>query len=82
MTQKVIIGAPRVVIGALYEHWKGGVYRVLHRAWESTNGRDRVALVVYVSLRHGCINVRTESEFLGLVDSIVGNERFKLLKEP
>ena len=33
----------------LYRHYKGALYRVLMVATESTNGRERVPVVVYIS---------------------------------
>lgn len=47
----------------LYKHYKGGLYRVLFTAWESTNGRPREEVVVYVSLEKGTVNVRLLEEF-------------------
>lgn len=56
----------------LYHHYKGGVYRVLFVASESTNARVKpgkpVDLVVYVSLSTGKIHVRDYEEFHGFVD--------------
>jgi hypothetical protein len=55
----------------IFRHYKGGKYRVLFHASESTNARakpDRPAdLVVYVSLTTGKIHVREREEFYGLV---------------
>jgi hypothetical protein len=51
----------------LYRHYKGGYYRVLFIAYESTNGLPRTPKVVYVSLdggaAYGRINVREVAEF-------------------
>ena len=47
----------------IYRHYKGGLYRVLCTAWESTNGRAREEVVVYVSLGRGVLNVRRRVEF-------------------
>jgi hypothetical protein len=56
----------------LYRHYKGGLYRILHSAAESTNARakpDRpLDLVVYVSLSTGKILVREGDEFFGEVE--------------
>lgn len=57
-----------------YRHYKGGLYRVLFIAHDSTNGPDcGRSLVIYVSLSTGRINARTEEEFGGMVD---GRQRF------
>ncbi len=48
----------------IYRHYKGGLYRVLFNATESTNGpHNGRELVVYVSLAKGAIRVRAEDEF-------------------
>ncbi len=47
----------------IYRHYKGGLYRVLFVAHESTNAREGNGVVVYVSLKTGRINVRDEGEF-------------------
>jgi len=51
----------------VYEHYKGGLYRVLFEAHESSNGRERERLIVYVSLKHGSVNVRKRDEFLEML---------------
>ncbi|MBV9169080.1 MAG: DUF1653 domain-containing protein [Chloroflexi bacterium] len=54
----------------IYRHWKGGFYRVLFTALDSTNAHERRSLVVYVSLNrdYGSINVRDEEEFHEMTD--------------
>jgi hypothetical protein len=47
----------------VYVHSKGGRYRVLFVAFESTNERAGSRSVVYVSLTTGVIHVRAETEF-------------------
>jgi len=48
----------------IYRHHKGGLYRVLFTARQSTNGPDvGLPLVVYVSLTKGTVHVRDEQEF-------------------
>lgn len=54
---------PITMVSGLYRHYKGDSYVVIGLAWQSDNGRERVPVVVYVSLTKGTINVRTESEF-------------------
>jgi hypothetical protein len=49
----------------MFRHYKGDLYRVLFEAWESTNGRERKEVVVYVSLKLGTVNVRNKDEFYG-----------------
>ena len=52
----------------LYEHYKGGMYRVLFCVRDSTNGEhEGRSLVVYVSLTTGNICARDADEFTGLV---------------
>ncbi len=41
--------------GRIYQHYKGGLYCVLHIARHHDSGEP---MVVYVSLKHGTINVR------------------------
>jgi hypothetical protein len=56
----------------IYRHYKGGLYRVLFNATESTNARAnprrKLGVVVYVSLSTGVIHVRDAEEFHGEVD--------------
>lgn len=47
----------------IYRHYKGGRYLFLMTALESTNGRDRCEVVIYVSLDNGQVNVRDKIEF-------------------
>jgi len=56
---------PAVVPG-IYNHYLGcgtAHYRVLFTAIESTNAREGVDVVVYVSLTTGLVRVRTVAEF-------------------
>ncbi|OHD23874.1 MAG: hypothetical protein A2Y38_17445 [Spirochaetes bacterium GWB1_59_5] len=56
-------GTHRVLVGRVYKHHKGGLYTVVSVALESTNSRQRLPVVVYVSLSRGFINVRDLSEW-------------------
>lgn len=47
----------------VFKHYKGGLYRKLHDALDSSDKKTR--LVVYVSLTYGTIWVRTATEFYG-----------------
>lgn len=47
----------------IYEHYKGGRYTLLHKAYNSTNSSDRTEMVVYVSHTTGGIFVRESTEF-------------------
>lgn len=48
----------------IYKHVKGGLYRVLFSARQSTNGPDEGKLVViYICLKYGSLNVRDEEQF-------------------
>jgi hypothetical protein len=60
----------------IYRHHKGGLYTVLMTALESTNGRERAPVVVYVSHQDGSINVRDEREFH---EQVQGVPRFELV---
>lgn len=51
-----------VVIGGIYKHFKGGIYRVLNVAMDS--GNPKVKVVVYESLEDRKIWVRKIEEFL------------------
>lgn len=51
----------------IYKHFKGGFYRVLFTAQESTNDRAGRAVVVYISLTNGKIHTRDLAEFQSLV---------------
>ncbi len=72
----------------IFRHFKGGLYRVLFHAADSTNARsqpDRPAgLVVYVSLTTGKILVRDRDEFYGAVTDADGDvvPRFKEVEPP
>jgi len=49
---------------AVYRHYKGGLYRVLFEARNSTNGPDDgLPVVVYVSLTNGHVFVRDLAQF-------------------
>jgi len=56
----------------MYRHYKGGLYRRLFNATESTNARVNprrpLGVVVYVSLTTGEIHVRDAEEFHGYVE--------------
>lgn len=47
----------------IYQHYKGGTYTLLCRAFNSTNSADREEMVVYVSHTTGAIYVRESREF-------------------
>lgn len=48
----------------IYKHYKGGLYRVVFTATDSTNGdNDGMSMVVYVSLTTGRVHVRNERQF-------------------
>ena len=51
----------------LYKHYKGGLYRVIAHAIESTNGRDGQEVVVYISLEKGLWYTRNAIEFYSTV---------------
>ncbi len=53
-----------ILVGQVYEHFKGGRYLVLFIAEESTNNRKGGKVVVYVSLTYGVVKARDVSEFL------------------
>ncbi len=54
----------------VWQHFKGGLYRVLGNARLSTNGPDcGASMVIYVSLAKGTVHVRAELEFHQRVDS-------------
>ena len=52
----------------IYRHYKGGLYRVLFGAQESTNARAGGRVVVYVSLTTGEMHTRDAEEFHGYVE--------------
>ena len=56
------------LMGDLYLHYKGGVYRVLHYAEESTNARAGEQVVVYLSLKYGTVHTRDLSEWVERVE--------------
>lgn len=68
------------VVPGVYMHYKGGKYRVLFVAKESTNARSGGKTVVYVSLTNGNIFTRDLSEFTETVKMPDGKEvpRFAL----
>lgn len=48
----------------VYKHYKGDLYIVLMVGRNSTNdGSEGSPVVIYVSLKHGTVNVRDEGEF-------------------
>jgi len=57
-----------VLVGSVYEHFKGGRYLVLFVADDSTNARKGNRLVVYVSLTYGVVKCRDMGEFLEAVE--------------
>jgi hypothetical protein len=59
----------------VYRHYKGGLYRLLFTGLESTNGRPREKVAVYVSLEYGHVNVRRLEEFREVVRWPDGVER-------
>lgn len=69
----------------LYRHYKGALYRVLFTALDSTNGiGEGRLLVVYVSLEHGGIHVRAETQFrevIGTNEDGTEYPRFKWISE-
>lgn len=50
-----------------YTHYKGGKYRVLGVAIDSTNEREGRRVVVYTSLANGTMYARDEKEFTEIV---------------
>lgn len=59
------------VTSGLYRHYKGGMYRVLFTARNSTNGTNDEELVVYVSIGGeyaGRLSVRDAAEFVEEVE--------------
>jgi hypothetical protein len=79
----------------IYEHYKGGHYRVLFTVRDSTNGpNEGRMMVVYISLKLGKLHVRDEEQFhevirhgasmeggSGQIVSIPPVVRFKLIRE-
>lgn len=61
----------------VYRHYRGGLYRVLFTA---LHHESRRAMVVYVSMTHGSINVRpmrgTASDPDGFLDEVRGEGTF------
>ena len=55
------------VTPGIYQHYKGGTYRVLLIATESTNAREGNKAVIYISLKDGLIHYRDLKEFTELV---------------
>ncbi len=52
----------------IYRHYRGGRYRAMFVAHNSTNGgREGERLVIYISLTTGRINARNWAEFHGNV---------------
>lgn len=49
----------------IYEHYKGGLYRVIWSAVDHTRARFGSPVVVYMSLKSGEILVRDANEFYG-----------------
>lgn len=56
--------------GGLYLHYKGGVYRMLYTAHESTNARTSPwrLVIVYRSLKYGTVHTRDWEEWNGWVN--------------
>lgn len=54
----------------IYKHYKGGTYRVLFTARQSTNGPSEGRVeVIYISLKYGHLNARDEEQFHEQVDA-------------
>ncbi len=73
-----------VTTPGIYEHYKGGMYRVTGTAIVSTNGPDDGKLVVkYISLTTGREHVRDEHQFheRGVSQLNPAIPRFKLVTE-
>ncbi len=73
-------------VPGIYRHYKGGLYRLLFIASESTNMRkDFGPVAVYLSLTTGAFHTRDLGEFLGNV-TVPGDSRpcprFQLVNEP
>lgn len=66
----------------VYRHKDGGLYRVVGTALESTNGRPRLPVVIYVSLDKGEANVRDLAEFTEAVAWPDGVTRPRFEPEP
>lgn len=59
---------PSDVAPGLYDHYKGGKYRVLFVAEDSTNDRDGNQVVVYESLTYHVMKCRDLTEFVEPVE--------------
>ena len=73
-----------MIVPGIYRHYKGGLYRVLFTAHDSTNGpREGSTVVVYVSLTTGRINVRAADQFVEPVGAVgyASTPRFALVDE-
>lgn len=61
-----------VILGGIYQHYKGALYVVLFVGQDSNNDRNKENTVIYMSLTEphaGAIRVRHVAEFLGEVES-------------
>lgn len=55
------------LMGTLYRHYKGGLYRRLGDGYDSTNAREGCPVVIYRSLAKGVIRVRDAGEWNAMV---------------
>lgn len=61
-------------VHGLYRHHKGGLYRVLFEASESTNARAGDRVIIYVSLTTGEVHTRLLEEWDEFVDRATGSK--------
>ncbi len=66
-----------IIIGKLYRHYKGNVYRVIALAKHSETGED---MVVYRSVKNGDVWVRPRSMWNEKIDD--NTLRFTLVESP
>jgi len=59
----------------LYQHYKGGMYDLLHEAYDC---ESKERLIVYKSLETGRVWVRKHSDFFSFVTP--GTQRFRKIK--
>lgn len=67
----------KVRVPPLWRHYKGGLYRLLSLAVESTNTFEGAAVVIYLSLSTGIVHTRNAGEFFGRTGmNADGEQRF------
>ena len=71
-----------IVIGGIYQHFKGGIYQVLDIAKDSETSLD---VVIYKNLANDSLWVRNKDMFLSEVDhekypNVTQKWRFELIK--